>query len=135
MDNFDKNEETKQGLGNRFSDCKYKHKGEDSWQYEGACPVPNDVMNDGKLKFDLDVSFEIDYTQIDEDEFEKALETELGIQIDWIEWKDWDGYDRCRAGTGGNTNGLDAKRVLFNSTDNNSTHITGIPCILVDHLK
>ena len=30
MDNFNKNDETKQGLGNRFFDCKYKHKGDDA---------------------------------------------------------------------------------------------------------
>jgi hypothetical protein len=135
MDNFHKNDDTKQGLGNRFFDCKYKQKGEDSWRYEGVCPVPNDIMNDGKLNFDPDVSFEIDYTLKDKDEFEKALETELHIQADWIEWKDWDGYDRCEAGTGGNTSGPNAKFIPVNSTDDNSTHITGIPCIPVDHLK
>jgi chitinase len=135
MDNFDRNEETKQGLGNRFFDCKYKHKGEDSWRYDGECPVPNDIMNDGKLNFDPDVSFEIDYTLKDKNEFEKALGSELGIQAGWIQWEDWGGYDRCEAGTGGNTNGPDARRMSDNSTHDNSTHITGIPCIPVDHLK
>jgi chitinase len=133
----DKNEETKKGLGNQYFSCKYKQKGEDSWRYDGDCPPPPDIMNDGRQQFDPDVSFEIDYTLKDKDAFEEALEKELHIQADWIQYEDWNGYTRCEAGTGGGGSGPDAKfkGPPDNSTHDNSTHIMGIPCIHVEHLQ
>ena len=97
MDNWDTDQETKQGLGNRFFDCKYKRSEGDDYRYEGACPVPHDIMSNGTWD-DPEYGYEswiIEYTLRDKDGFEDALGTELGMQPDWIIWEDWDGYPEC----------------------------------------
>jgi chitinase len=133
MDNFDKNEDTKQGLGNQYFNCKYKRRGEDaddSHTYDGPCPVPFDVMSD-RPQYDPDVSFEIEYTLEDKDGFEKALTQDLGISLDWIKWEDWDGYDRCEAGTGGGTSGPDARMTTVNGS---VLEERAGPCVKVVHM-
>lgn len=97
MDNWGTDEETKQGLGNRFFDCKYKRDDKDNYRYEGACPVPKSIMADGTWD-DPETGYEswiIEYTLRDKAGFEDALSTDLGMQADWIKWEDFDSYPEC----------------------------------------
>ena len=91
-------------------------------------------MNGSRVVYDPDVSWIIEYILKDKDAYEKALGSELGIQLDWLQMEDWDGYDRCEAGTGGKSNGPGAR--FFNGTNppDNTTTILGVPCIPVDHI-
>lgn len=135
MDNSETNQDTKQGVGNRFFSCKYQRKGDTSPRYDGKCPVPSNVMAGTGGIYDPDISFTIEYKLEDKTGYEKALVSETGIQPDWIKWQDWDGYDRCEAGTGGGSNGPDAKFLLpQNKTQGNETSLMGIPCIPVTHM-
>ncbi|KAL5425231.1 hypothetical protein PMIN04_002728 [Paraphaeosphaeria minitans] len=135
MDNSEKDDSTKKGLGNRFFNCRYQRKGDKASRYDGACPVPSGVMAGTGGIYDPDISFTIEYTLEDKYDFEKALVSEAGIQPGWIKWEDWDGYDRCEAGTGGGGSGPDARKFQAdNSTQDNSTNIMGIPCIPVTHM-
>jgi len=92
-------EENKTGLGNQYFDCKYEKKGN---SYSGPCPVPYSIM----LKDSWDdpqggyESWEIEYTLRDKAGYEEALGKDLGMQADWIEFKETDTYPECEGQPG-----------------------------------
>lgn len=99
MNNFFKGEENKTGLGNQYFNCKYEKKGN---KYDGPCPVPYDLMrkdswDDPEYGYE---SWEITYTLMDKEGYEKALGKDLGISPDWIVFKDTDTYPECEGSPG-----------------------------------
>ncbi|KAH7152614.1 hypothetical protein EDB81DRAFT_789377 [Dactylonectria macrodidyma] len=102
MDNWETDEETHKGLGNKYFDCKYKRSDGDDYRYEGACPVPKDIMSDGTWD-DPEYGYEswiIEYTLRDKEGYEEALLADLGIIPDWVKWEDWDQYPECEGSPG-----------------------------------
>lgn len=102
MDNWTVDEEKKTGLGNKYFDCQYKRPGEDNYRYEGECPVPKDIMSedtwdDPEYGYE---SWEIRYSLRDEEGFNKAVSTDLGISPDWIKFEDFDSYPECEGSPG-----------------------------------
>ncbi|KXJ87798.1 hypothetical protein Micbo1qcDRAFT_151809 [Microdochium bolleyi] len=97
MNNWGTDQETKKGLGNKYFDCKYKRDNKDKYRYEGPCPVPKSIMEDGTWDDPEDgyESWIIEYKLRDKEGFEKALSADLGMMPDWIKWQDWDSYPEC----------------------------------------
>ncbi|KFY17053.1 hypothetical protein V492_00913 [Pseudogymnoascus sp. VKM F-4246] len=90
MDYSGTNQETKQGLGNRFFNCKYVpgDRQETPVTYNGPCPVPLDIMDTPK-------HFTTTYTLLNKTAFEEGLMADLGIMPDWVVYGEANIADEC----------------------------------------